>query len=475
MSLFLLAAFVADLGRPLGNSDEAIYGEFAREMQRSHDYLTLRYQGHELYQRPPTAVALYALSGQVVGGELGLRLVPALFTLLVCLGVGVCVWRWTQQPLAGFAAALFASQIPSVFLYGRLAFSDPPFVAAAIGALAATVAAQRDSRWLPWAGACLGAAFAVKSIAAVIPALTLLPWLVVAAREHRSEPGTRRRATLATVWFAALALPYYAYGFAAHGGAFWREHFARVLFDRATGKLESVVGIGGPGAYVEHLWRADGVVVSLASAAAIGAAIVFAIRRSDRVAAVVASYALGTFVLLSAAGTRLPHYLLVFYPAAAMCFGLAVARAGEGLAERYRPALVGVPVVCAALFVRTAAAPPFDQIAVPARNAKTLGEIVRADARAGDTVYSFNWYAPALGYYADRNWGMLTNVPRVAETVGNTGPFRKTRSIVLVPPWPAKPGFYLAGARDAVMGLDGISRVIRAEAGNFVLVWAKPR
>lgn len=472
--LVLLSVFVADLSRPFGNSDEVIYAEYIREMHRSGDYFTLRYQGVELHQRPPTAVALYAASAYVIPGELGIRLLPALFTLLVCIGAGALVWRWSDRVEAGFAAAFFAAAVPSVFLYGRLAFSDPPFVLASIAALAATIAAQKDSRWLPWAGGALGAAFAIKSIAAAIPLLVLLPWLVVAVRGHREKSGTRRHSLLAAAWFAGLALPYYLYNFATHGGEFWREHFGRVLFDRAAGQLEDVVSIGGPSAYFKHVWQADGAIIALAILASVVAVTAAAVKRKDRQLGVLATYTIGTFLLLSAAGTRLPHYLLVFYPAAAICVGMAVVLAWQALPESNRLAVVIAPVACAGLFLQTAAADPFDQIAVPAHDAQALAKIVIDHPEETDTVYSFNWYAPAFGYYAKHKWSMLTDQPRVAKTVGNTGPFRKTKSIILVPPWPTTRGFYLAGPKQLVLSLGGIHREIRGEAGNMVLIWAKP-
>ncbi len=465
---------MVDLGRPLGNSDEAIYAEFVREMHRSGDFFSLRFQGHELHQRPPTAVALYAVASYVIPGELGLRLLPALFTLMVCVGAGLFVWRWSQRPLAGFTSALFAAAIPSVYVYGRLAFSDPPFVLAAMGAVVATIAVQRDLRWLPWAGIALGAGFAIKSIAAVIPLVLLLPWLVAAVRRQRDQADTRRRIVVALTWFAVLALPYYLYNFAVHGGEFWREHFGRVLFDRASGQLEDVVSIGGPFAYVKHMWRADGPVFSLILLAGVTTTGVIAIKRKDCTQGILASYTVGSLVLLSAAGTRLPHYLLVVYPAAAMCVGMAIAEAWQSLPERYRLGSLLAPVLAVALLMRTGAAEPFDQIAVPAHDAKRVGAFLRDQPKDSEFVFTFNWYAPALGYYADRTWIMLTDVPRVAKTVGNTGPFRKTQSIVLVPPWPTTRGFYLAGPSELIKGLGGIHSEIRYSSGNITLIWAKP-
>ncbi|HUH01929.1 MAG TPA: glycosyltransferase family 39 protein, partial [Kofleriaceae bacterium] len=303
-ALLLAVLYGHDLGHAFGNGDEAIYAEFVRAMQRSGDYLRLEYLGAELLQRPPTSVALYAGVSNLVPGELGLRLAPALLTLATYVGIGAFVWRRTGRLSAGVAAMVVGATVPTVWTYGRVAFSDPPFVAAVTGALLATIAAQKEARWLPWAAAGLGAAIAVKSLAGAIPALALGPWLLAAAWRHRAK---RRRLAAALVAFALLAAPYYVISAAVYGGRFYREHLERNLAERAAGDLESIVGLGGPRSYIRYVWAADGAVIAALVVGVLGAAVFVGRRRARPELLVPATYCALVFLGLSVVGTRLGH------------------------------------------------------------------------------------------------------------------------------------------------------------------------
>ncbi|MEM9488113.1 MAG: phospholipid carrier-dependent glycosyltransferase, partial [Myxococcota bacterium] len=312
-AVVVAAVYVIGLDAPLNNSDEGIYAEFIRTMHRSGEYGMLRYQGALVFERPATAVAVYAMVAQLVPGELGLRLVPALLSVLTAVAVGAVVWRRSRRASAAVLAGAVLAGVPSVFFYGRLIFSDPPFVLASFAALVATWAAQRDPRWLAGAGAALGAAVAIKSLAAAVPGLGLAPWLIRAVWCHR-RGAIGRWLAAGLALFGAFAAPYYGYNLAVHGGAFYDQHIANILVDRALGDLEWLVGMGGPLSYIEHMWRADGALLTAALLGAVFAAGAVAIRTGDLLLGVAASQAAVTLAVLSLLGTRLAHYLLVFYP-----------------------------------------------------------------------------------------------------------------------------------------------------------------
>lgn len=425
---------VTGLGLPFNDSDESIYAEFVRAMHRSGDYFTLRYQGAENLQRPPTAVTMYALAALAVPGEVGLRLVPALLSALAAVLVGVAVWRWTRRLDMALLGLLLAAGIPSAFTYGRLLMSDPPLVVACVVALLATMAAQDDSRWLPWAGVGAGAAFAVKSLAAAIPLAALAPWLLRAIWVHRHDARIRRRVLVAVLAFAGLAAPFYVYHLALHPERFWDEHMRRILFDRVRGYDETIFGIPGPLSYVKHMLRADGVLVTAILGAGMALSAVLSWVRRDARLGVAATYAIVVLVGLSAVGTRLPHYLLIFFPAAALCTTLCAA----WLLERVslRPAVLVAPALGATLLATTLAAGPVDRDTLPAVISADLGARATAFVPPGAPVYSLNWYAPALGVYADRPWHMLNTDARVAAVLADSDPFCYADNIHVVPPWP---------------------------------------
>jgi 4-amino-4-deoxy-L-arabinose transferase-like glycosyltransferase len=467
----LVAVYLADLGQPLTNYDEPLYAEFIRAMDRGGSWFRLEYQGAETLQRPPTSVAVYAAVASIVPGEIGLRLGPLLFTVVAIVGVGVAVARVYGDRWAGFAAAAVTAGVPSVHVYGRLLLSDPPFVALALGALIATIAAQRRPRYVVWAAALLGAGFAVKSFAAAVPLVTLAPGLAMAWRRH----GSAARPGRAAIAFTALAAPYFIAGFAVHGGRFWDEHIGVMLIDRASGDLAPLIGIGGPGAYLEHLWRADGPLVTILLLGAIAGAGAWSWRRRDAELGVAAVAAALTFVLLSAISTRLAHYLLVFYPMAAVCAGGLVARAAPALAANANGARGIAVALGIAVFAQGVARGPFDAGAVPSWGAKELGEAIRETFEPGRRCYAIDWYAPALGYYADRPFTMLTTVPEVGAMLARSDPFAQAGNVAVVPPWPE--GTFILVGRESEFpppGVEIVNLVTGARGFRLAEVRASP-
>jgi 4-amino-4-deoxy-L-arabinose transferase-like glycosyltransferase len=469
--VLVVAVYLVGLGGGFGNSDEVIYAEFIRAMHRTGEYLTLRYDGATLVQRPAAPIAVYALVARLVPGEVGLRLVPALAAALGAALTCAIAWRSTGRAAIGLVALLICAGTPTVYQYGRLLLSDPPFVLACVAALGATMAAKDNPRYVAWALVALGAAFATKSMAAVIPSAALLPWLLFHARRHRSRPELKLARGL--IGFVVLAAPFYVLGLLWYGRRFLDEHMGNILLERARGQLEGI-GIGGPLSYLRHMWLADGPVLTVVLLGGVVLAAGLALWRKDEVLGVPASFALATLGLLSVLGTRLAHYLLPFYPAAALCVALVVSRAAEHLASRaYAEALAVALGAC--LFALTLAAPIFDDNIVSSHEARTLGRAAQAATAPGQAVYSLDWYAPALGYYADRSWRFLTTYPRVERIVGSVDPYRQARTVALVPPWP-EGSWLLAGHKDALVRAPGVE-IVRtvAEDGEYALWEARAR
>lgn len=469
--LLLALVYCLELGHAFGNGDEAIYAEFVRAMHRSGDYLRLEYLGAELLQRPPTSVALYAGVAYVIPGELGVRLAPALLTLATYVGIGGFIWRRTGRLSAGVLAMLVGATVPTVWSYGRVAFSDPPFVAAVTVALLATMAAQREARWLSWAGGGLGAAIAVKSLAGAVPALALGPWLLAAAWRHRAE---RRRLLGAIGVFLLFAAPYYVIGVAAHGGRFYRDHLERILVQRASGDLESIIGLGGPLSYLRYVWNADGAIIAALVVVAVGAGLIVGRRRRQLDLLVPATYCVLVFLGLSAVGTRLGHYLLVFYPGVAVCVGLLAGLAVDHVGARFRLAPVSIAAAALAMAALALGRPPIDSSILPSPTTRALGVAADAQLPADAPIYTLDWYAPAMGYYADRRWHMLVTPPTLARALGNIDPFVYTGTIHAVPPFPAGE-LYIATTPETLARAPLDVLEVLDEQPGLVLVRARAR
>ncbi len=446
--LALVALYVNGLTDAFGNSDEAIYAVFIREMHHSGHYFRLVYDGAELVQRPPWSVTLYALVARVIPGEIGVRILPAMLTLCSALMAGELVRRRTGRLAIGFATAALAAGIPSMFLFGRLCMSDPPYVVASIGAMCATIAAQRNAKFIVWAGVGLGVAVGVKSVAGLLPAAALAPWLYVAIRRHRAWRPT----AIAAAAFVLLAAPFYLIYYARFGQHFVDVHFGEILGDRARGALPGIGLSDGPASYLVHIWRADKPLLAILLVGGPVAAAVLAVRLRDATMGIVASYTLGVLLMLSALGTRLPHYLLVVYPAAAACVGLVLDAAIDRL-PRVRPAYALVPAFLAfTQLVHAAGQGTFDESTVPAVADRAVGRVAREVIPPDQPIYTLDYYAPALAFYAQRHWRLLTTHHKMETIVGSVETFRAAGTVSFVPPWPTGT-FYLAAP---LMMLDAI-------------------
>lgn len=467
------------LGTPLGNSDEAIYAQNLREMQRSGDYTRLTWQGVEVLQRPSAPFALYAPVAGAVAGERGLRLGPALCSFLALLALYAAAIRGFGRRDAALVAVLLTAGAPSFYLYGRALLSDPPFVAAVVVALWGALWAVEDGRGLVLAAAGLGAAFAMKSLAAGIPAVALFPWLVWAARRHAS----RRQLLLAAGVFVALAAPFYVLGVIHDGRRFVVEHVGYSLLARARGQLK--VGMpGGTAAYARWMWRADGPAVVLLLAGAVLGGLAVAWRKRDAQLGLSAGAALVMWLLLSLVGTRLPHYLLPVYPAAALAaagLGMHGARAWHARtqASPARARLAGGLVVAAALALALAgwARPTADTYLLPSAAAEALGGAARDAAAPGETVYALDWYAPAFGYYADRRLVMVTSSRSFFRIVDDVDFIHAAGAVTMAPvAAPAGTRLLVAGPRAAIEQAGWLTVEERlARQGDHELVRARRR
>ena len=195
IALLLLFALVylMPLGvRPLSSPDEVRYGEIAREMIASGDWVSPHFNGARYFEKPVLGHWLNALSVAALGEtRYAVRLPVALAAGLSALIVFLLSRRFLARPTAVLASAIFLTTL-LVAGCGSVAVLDAflaLFVTAAIAAYYVAVTAQtRRERWayLALCGVACGAAFLTKGfIAWAIPAVVAAPYLV-ARRDWRT-------------------------------------------------------------------------------------------------------------------------------------------------------------------------------------------------------------------------------------------------------------------------------------------------
>ena len=254
--LFLAVAAAAVLLRPLAEPDEGRYGEAAREMVQSGDFLLPRQSGVVYPDKPPGVYWMMAAAIAVFGPTAFAVRLPAFLALVVLV---MLVHRRARSCLgeqAGGAAPLILAASPLVLVLGQLATLDLVLSAAVTAALLAGRRLLLEGGWRPAAacGAALGFAFLVKG--PVGPALCLAVLLTTSLLEGRARAATRLLHPALWLPMAAVGLPWYLAAAAADPGL--RDYWlGREVVGRLSSDVHSrsqplwyypalVVGIGLP-------------------------------------------------------------------------------------------------------------------------------------------------------------------------------------------------------------------------------------
>ncbi len=175
--------------RPLSSPDEVRYGEIAREMIVSGDWVAPHLNGVRYFEKPALGHWLNALSLEAFGDNaFALRLPVALATGLTALIVFLLARRFLGRSTALLATAIFLTTflVAGVGTFALLDAFLALFLTAALAAyyvgLRETALARRRA-WLCACGAACGAAFLVKGfLALAIPVLVAGPYLLASRR-----------------------------------------------------------------------------------------------------------------------------------------------------------------------------------------------------------------------------------------------------------------------------------------------------
>lgn len=243
LPLLLLAAltFFAGLGRgAITDSDEAFYAEASREMVASGDWITPHYNYEPRFQKPIAYYWLTSATYLVTGAsEFGARLWAALAGIGLVLVTAACGRRWYDETTGLLAGAIVATNF-GYFSIGRMSLPDLPLtfcITLAIwAALVSTLEQERSPRkFVVLSAIGFGLGFLMKGpVGLIIPAMVILPLLLIERRSIGLNPGDILLGFLIT---AAIAAPWYLVMWMRHGneyvqGFFIGDNFERFATDR---------------------------------------------------------------------------------------------------------------------------------------------------------------------------------------------------------------------------------------------------
>ncbi|MGH9365208.1 MAG: ArnT family glycosyltransferase [Thermoanaerobaculia bacterium] len=334
-SLLLSVLFFSSLHvGGLGGYDDAFYASEGKHMLRSHDWLTVRYNGHRNCQYPPLFIWLEAFSMRLFGiSDFAAKLPSA-----VCgLGVVLLVFGITRRLTRSFWMPIVAMWVMALsydFLkLATHAMTDVPFTLFFTLAVFFFVSARERPGRLFWSGVSVAAGLLTRSILGFLPLGIFAAFLLIA----------RPVAPRFLAWFGvcvliALGIPasWYLLG---PGRPCLTEHVTflqhlAVLHDGGLGRLASnirqllgamlVYATGLLGRYLP--WWPFMVAGLLAQSRAMR-------RARDPLATLLVLWVGSVFGLMSFSEARFFRYLLPAFPAFAILTAVAIRR----WVERRRP------------------------------------------------------------------------------------------------------------------------------------------
>jgi 4-amino-4-deoxy-L-arabinose transferase-like glycosyltransferase len=320
-------AIVAGLGNAtLWEPDEPRFAEATRQMFHRGDFVTPYLNGVPRFEKPVlfywTQAAAFTIFGD---NEFAARLPSAvagvgIVLVLYLIGIEVASRR------AALVAALVMATTFRFVTFARIGLTDVPVMFFIVSALYGFVRAvdRKSTPWAMFAWGCVGLGVLTKGPVGLLPvaiwgayAAVNLDWSLVA----RTLPFPGLLLTL------AIALPWYLVMVLEHGRAFTAFALGHEVVQRLLSEESFAPSRGF--LYYFKVWPGDAAPWSVLCVAAAAWTVwrwpAFDSRTRQAVV-FAAAWFMSVFLLFSLSRSKVPHYVLPAYPAAALLFGIFVDR-----------------------------------------------------------------------------------------------------------------------------------------------------
>ncbi len=326
----------------LWDNSETAYGEVAREILLSHDWVVMHFNGSPWYVQPPLYFWIAAICAKIFGiGSFALRLPSALAT--IAMG-GMTSYAVSRQ--AGTRAGMYSGIVLSTCLMqaivGRLAIMDALLdlaIAFAVFWWFRCVQTGRD-RYLVYGSIAAALGFLAKGpVAPVIALLVIVPYTIWEARASRAHPPSWRGWLGGIALFVIIVAPWFGELVARTGVSSVMQLIGHYTFGRYTGTIENQSGpvwyylpvlILGFFPWIAFLPSAVGFSVSCLKAGAVNEAQ----RNTRQMMRLSLVWAVAPLVFFSFAHTKLPNYIALEFPALAVLVALYFDDAVERVRSR---------------------------------------------------------------------------------------------------------------------------------------------
>ena len=340
-ALFTLAWFGVLDYRHLVASDEGRYGEIAREMYATGDWITPRYNGYKYFEKPPLQGWMTAIAYTLFGvGEWQSRLWTGFTGYFAILATGFTAWKLVggeRGVVAGWISAIVLASSPMWSVGGHFNTLDMGLSSILSCALFSLMLAQRNGlsatarrnwMWLCWTFMAL-AVLSKGLIGLVIPGMvlvvyTLTTWDWALWKRLHVFSGLVVFLLITTPWFILVSIknPEFAHFFFIH------EHWDRFTKDGHNRKghplyFVPLILVG----FIPYLWQLlQGFVAAWKDRR--GEATVSAVP-GFRPLWLASLWAVLIFAFFSKSQSKLPGYIMPIFPAISLLAGLALTNAFE--------------------------------------------------------------------------------------------------------------------------------------------------
>ena len=359
--------------------DEPRFAEATRQMFARDDFVTPYLNGVPRFEKPILFYWTQAAAFTAFGDNEFAARVPSaiagvgIVLILYLLGVEIAPRR------AAFVAALVMATMFRFVTFARIGLTDVPVMFFVIAALYGFIRAVRplsggDHRWSPasagpsaaWAlsaWACVGLGMLTKGPVGLLPVAI---WAMYGAFSRDWSLFARTRPLIGMTLALAIALPWYVVMAVQHGRAFTDFALGHEIVER----MLSEASFGAPARgffYYFKIWPGDAAPWSAVFVASVGwiAWRWSSLDRGARQAVMFAAvWFISVFLVFSVSRSKVPHYVLPAYPAAALLIGVFVDR----LADTHHDALwwsVPMAIVAVASILAAAATALFLDVLAP--------------------------------------------------------------------------------------------------------------
>jgi len=350
----------------LWDNSETAYGEVAREILLTHDWIVMHLNGDPWFVQPPLYFWLAAAAARWFGlSSFALRLPSALATVAMSGVLGVAVARVAGVRAGTIAAIVLATSLMQAIV-GRLAIMDALLDLCVLVAILSlyrafdpqTGARARTTAVLVAAAALAFGTLAKGPVAPVIVGLVIGVWLWCERRACTPLERPPRAAWLAAVaLYALIVLPWFVAISLRVGPQAAVELIGHYTVGRYTGIIENQGG--ALYYYVPVLILGFFPWIAFAPLAFVRA-FHLGRDRDGSLARLALVWTLVPFVFFSLAQTKLPNYVALLVPALAIIVALwfdssadGADRVGGVVSAASVPLFVGAVAVAIALFSRS--------------------------------------------------------------------------------------------------------------------------